>query len=306
MHDYGQEDEDAVTTVMSAPSEAEESQTISTVHEPAKSLRPRPAPDDAIVVAPTLLMPEGTNQHQMPFTSSPGYGPPPGHPTMPASGHYPSLPGPGYTGAHQATVAPADQQRSSVLIAVIAAATTLIALTLTALVVLKITESPKEREKPPSGSGALTPTATAPTGVPQATGAAPTAVVIPSPPPAVAPPVVNPDSLPKETKEPAPTAEKPKSTGGGYVAPKTAAPAPPPAEPTPPKGGGEAGFLTVVCDPGCDAVSAGGRNLGPSPVVRASLPPGNHGVGLRKGSIKKSLSVTIVSGQTTARRVKMD
>jgi hypothetical protein len=80
----------------------------------------------------------------------------------------------------------------------------------------------------------------------------------------------------------------------------------PPAQPKPAPGKGEPGFLTVVCDPFCDSVSAAGRNLGPSPVVRAALPPGSHGVTLRRsGSPTKSIGVTIVSGQTTARRVKM-
>ncbi|MBK7580810.1 MAG: serine/threonine protein kinase [Myxococcales bacterium] len=72
-----------------------------------------------------------------------------------------------------------------------------------------------------------------------------------------------------------------------------------------PRNGGP-GFLTVMCVPGCDSVTAGGRNLGPSPIIRAALPPGPHGVRLRRSSTKKSFAVTIVSGQTTARRVQMD
>lgn len=68
----------------------------------------------------------------------------------------------------------------------------------------------------------------------------------------------------------------------------------------------ELGYLTILCVPGCDAVTAGGRNLGPSPVVRTALPPGQHGIGLHAGSVKKSLTVMIVPGQTAARRVTMD
>ncbi len=274
MHDYGAEDEDAVTTVMAPPSEAEEAQTISTVHEPPKPYRPAAQePDDAIVVAPTLMMPPEGNVGQGMQTQQAGmYGP---------------------TGF--ATAQPPQREgRSSVLIAVIAAATTLIALTLTALVVLKITEKPQPAPvatvtAPPAPTPAPTPTATAAPSPVIATGTPvqPTAAATPDKP-------VDPSSLPKET------ADKPKTGGtpkvGGYK------PVPAPATPAPSK---EPGFLTVVCDPFCDSVSAGGRSLGPSPVVRAALPPGTHGVGLRSKGVKKSISVTIVSGQTTARRVKM-
>ncbi|MCC6214721.1 MAG: serine/threonine protein kinase [Polyangiaceae bacterium] len=117
----------------------------------------------------------------------------------------------------------------------------------------------------------------------------------PEPPPPAAPPVAAP----------------PVARGGTGAPP--ALPPPPPAtdrarvetaEKTPPAGG--PGFLTVVCDPFCDAVVAGGRTLGPSPVVKAPLPPGNHAVVLRKAGVKpQSFSVTIVSGQSVARRVKM-
>jgi serine/threonine-protein kinase len=114
---------------------------------------------------------------------------------------------------------------------------------------------------------------------------------------------VNPESLPKETAK----ASTPQPAAGGAPKPSpyTGGGSPAPA-PAPAPGKGEPGFLTVMCVPACDSVTAGGRSLGPSPVVRAALPPGNHGVGLRAGSKKKSLSVTITSGQTTARRVTMD
>ncbi|MBK8996351.1 MAG: serine/threonine protein kinase [Myxococcales bacterium] len=295
MHDYGAEDEDLVTTVMDTE---EESHTISTVHEPAKSRQPAPSPDDAIVVAPTLLMGEHSSPHMPGMTSPPqGIG----------------FPGPSY--AAMQTAAPAlqtdaQQQRSSVLIAVIAAATTLIALTLTALVVLKITDSPKERP-------VTTATATvAPTPAPSPTLAAtPTPAPTPTlvPVPTATPEPVNPDSLPKEgptaaapTATASPTPKPVGPTPTPTPTPKSTAVATPTPTPTPTPGKGEPGYLTVMCVPGCDAVSAGGRSLGPSPVVRAALPPGTHGVGLRKGAIKKSLSVTIVSGQTTARRVTME
>lgn len=297
MHDYASEDEDIVTTVMSSPLEEQEANTasisISTVHDPAKSQRPAPVPDDAIVVAPTLLGAHEQVQHPpmtMPTAQHQGY------PTQPA---YPS-----------AAPSAAEQQRSSVLIAVIAAATTLIALTLTALVVLKITESPKEEQPRANGTQLPLPPSLPPTvgtvpGVP-----APSITVVPVPtsaPVATMEGAVNPESLPKEAAvKPSTPTPQPASGGGPKPTPVSGggSPAPTPAPATP--GKAEPGFLTVMCVPACDSVTAGGRSLGPSPVVRAALPPGNHGVGLRAGSKKKSLSVTITSGQTTARRVTMD
>jgi hypothetical protein len=66
------------------------------------------------------------------------------------------------------------------------------------------------------------------------------------------------------------------------------------------------GFLTIVCDPFCTDVRVGDRSLGPSPIVRAELPPGTHDVTLVRDALKKHLHVTIIGDQTTARRVKMD
>jgi serine/threonine-protein kinase len=302
MHDYGAEDEDIVTTVMSSPLEEQEVQTgsisISTVHEPAKSRRPAAMPDDAIVVAPTLLGAHEQMQH--PGMTAPAHG---GHAHQQ---HYATAQA---YGAAQPAPSATDQQRSSVLIAVIAAATTLIALTLTALVVLKITEGPKEPEARAVSTQTNQPTLAPTQPIPGGPTPGITVVPVPATAPTAAPTMegaVNPESLPKETKPaPAPVA----AAGGGNPKP-TPAPGPAPGgapAPTPPTPGkGEPGFLTVMCVPACDSVTAGGRSLGPSPVVRAALPPGNHGVGLRAGAKKKSLSVTITSGQTTARRVTMD
>jgi hypothetical protein len=302
MHDYASEDEDIVTTVMSSPLEEQEANTasisISTVHEPAKSQRPQAVPDDAIVVAPTLL---GAHEQQVQYPPM----------TMPTAQHqqYQQTVAPGYASAAPTA---AEQQRSSVLIAVIAAATTLIALTLTALVVLKITESPKDEQArtngtqlPPPPSLPATVAGTAP-GTP-----APSITVVPVPtaaPPPTMEGAVNPESLPKETAaaKPATPTPTPVAGGGPKPTPATGGGVPAPIEKPATPGKGEPGFLTVMCVPACDSVTAGGRSLGPSPVVRAALPPGNHGVGLRAGSKKKSLSVTITSGQTTARRVTMD
>jgi eukaryotic-like serine/threonine-protein kinase len=295
MMDYGDDDEEAVTTVISAPSEAEDPPTISTVHDPAKKVVPAPLPDDKIVVSPSLMMP-----HEDPRA-------------VPAQ-HYPGQYGVG-------TAPPLHQQRTfvqtrpslprdtrSLLIALIAAATTLIALALTALVILKLVEKPSE---PPVAVTPIGPTRATVVPTPPPTpkvmaGPPPTIVqtpptIVQTPPTIEKPETLKPEELPKETKPSTPAKSVATSTGAGTTSvPKsvaTAAPAPGKAEP---------GYLTVVCDPFCDSVSAGGRSLGPSPVVRRPLPPGNHGVTLRKsGSPTKSISVTIVSGQTTARRVKM-
>lgn len=66
------------------------------------------------------------------------------------------------------------------------------------------------------------------------------------------------------------------------------------------------GQLTVDCKPGCDSVSAGGRSLGPSPVVGASLPPGAQRVTLKRGSIQKTIVVNVESGQLTTQTVTMN
>ncbi|MEZ4220275.1 MAG: protein kinase [Polyangiaceae bacterium] len=296
MHDYADEDEDAVTCVMAPPSEAEEEEhgTISTVHEPPKPYRPSvPQPDDAVVVAPTLMANETMPPHG-------GFAPAPTSPAV--SGAAMAYP----VGAPAGQYPPQTQQRegkSSVLIAVIAAATTLIALTLTALVVLKLTEKPQP-VGPPTVVAQQTPTTTVPT-APVVT-AAPTVAVTPVPVPTAAPAptatAVDPSTLPQESPKPAPAvAAVPKPISGGFKP----VPAPTPT-PAPAATSKEPGFLTIMCAPACDRVIAGGRNLGPSPVVRRPLPPGSHGVVLKKGSVTKSIGVTIQSGETTARRVIME
>ncbi len=81
----------------------------------------------------------------------------------------------------------------------------------------------------------------------------------------------------------------------------------PPATTTAPVAKAEPGFLTVVCNPFCDSVSAGGRNLGPSPVVNVPLPPGQYSVVLRRaGGSTKVVPAVIVSGKTTSHRVSMN
>jgi hypothetical protein len=65
------------------------------------------------------------------------------------------------------------------------------------------------------------------------------------------------------------------------------------------------GFLTVFCKPSCDRVVAAGQSLGPDPVVRHPLPPGQHRLSLRSGKVSKTLSIIVESDQLTSRRVTM-
>ncbi len=281
MHDYSAEEDDAVTHVMASPLEEEEdepkTQSFSLVHEPPKAAQVAEAPAAPVVVSP-----------------------------QPAPAPAPE-PAPAAAVAMPPSVAyPPPQQRDSrsMLIGVIAATTTLAALALLALVVLKVAEKPAPQQpavqvvtqKPEQPESIVPPakkTAAAATAAPTATATAPAAPVDPASLPTAKPDEPKPTAAAKTSK---PTTTRKPSGGGGPISVTK-----PPAT-----SGGKPGYLTVVCDPYCDSVSAGGRGLGPSPVVRASLPPGNHGVVLRrKGAKTKSLSVTIVSGQTTARRVKM-
>ena len=186
------------------------------------------------------------------------------------------------------------------MIAVIAATTTLAALALTALVLIKVFEAPQPQV-----------VQQAPVTAPVQPAAAPPPVAAPAPAPAPAaePKQEEAKAEEKKTEEEAvdpsdlPTEKEEKKAAAAPVAGKVGGPLPKKEEK---KASGPPGYLTVVCDPFCDSVSAGGKNLGPSPVVRAALPPGPHGVVLRrKGAPAKSIGVTIKSGQTTARRVKM-
>ncbi len=302
MHDYSEEDDDAVTRVIHSPLEEAESHAVSAVHAPAKKVQPAPLPPQAVVVSPAAMTPEppqygnpnpygqqapygnpyGAQQQSMPpgMQSMPPQSMPPGYPMQ-------GMPMPGYQ-------QPEKRDSSRVLITLIAAVTTLIALAMIALVVLKITD-----RGPAAAPGA--------SATPATTGAAPTETAAsPSTAPAPATGDTRAEPTPK-TKDDGPVdlstlpKEKPAPKEPSSPKPATAvAAAPKPAAPK-----AEPGYLTVVCDPYCDSVVAGGRSLGPSPVVRAALPPGNHSVILRGSGKTTSIGVTIVSGQTTARRVKM-
>jgi hypothetical protein len=66
------------------------------------------------------------------------------------------------------------------------------------------------------------------------------------------------------------------------------------------------GYLTLVCNPFCDEIIDGGRSLGPSPVVRQRVAPGEHRLTLRrKGVAPKLVSIVISPGEVIAHRVSM-
>jgi hypothetical protein len=113
-----------------------------------------------------------------------------------------------------------------------------------------------------------------------------------------------------DPKTDGPKTDGPKTDGPKTDGPKTGAGTGTPTgekKKDEPKKDEGSGFLTVVCTPFCDSVLVKGRNLGPSPVLKAPLPAGTHGVTLKKsGSPSKTVTATITAGQTTPLRVKMD
>jgi serine/threonine-protein kinase len=80
-----------------------------------------------------------------------------------------------------------------------------------------------------------------------------------------------------------------------------------PADATRPSESVGTGLLNLDTSP-WSIVSVGGRVLGQTPIVGASLPAGNHALVLTNPElgIKTTYMVTIVAGQTTARRVGLD
>jgi hypothetical protein len=67
------------------------------------------------------------------------------------------------------------------------------------------------------------------------------------------------------------------------------------------------GFVTVMCEPGCDEMIIDGkRKLGRGQLTNVSVSPGNHEITLKhKGQPDKLMKVVIAPGQTTAFRVHM-
>ena len=155
--------------------------------------------------------------------------------------------------------------------------------------------------------------APAPTKVPEAIVAPSAALPAVTTPPAPAPapaPAPTPEATasaaapePQANNTPPPTTA-PASTGAKTPATTTTTP-PATTASAPSAGGGDPGFLTIVCNPFCDDVLDNGRSLGPSPIVHLSVKPGSHRVTLKKGTMSKTVSVIVVSGQVTAQRVSM-
>jgi eukaryotic-like serine/threonine-protein kinase len=149
---------------------------------------------------------------------------------------------------------------------------------------------------------------------PAAAASASSGAVATAAPPASSQPVAAvTTSAPAATTAPPVASVAPTTTGktGKTAAVNTSVPGPLPtatATATATAGGpAEPGFLTVVCNPFCDSVSAGGRDLGPSPVVHVPLPPGQYRVTLRRtGGATKVIPAIIVSGQVTSHRVAMN
>jgi serine/threonine-protein kinase len=311
MRSFSEDDDDVVTRIM-MPAEDEEPPTTgsySTVHAPAKSNEPAPQPAEPVVVrgatgqetappqghyAPGPDQQDPPRYVRQPHDPAPySQHPLPGvhHHGLPAIGQR-GMPVHGPQGGYvQPPGAPQGGDDRTVVIALIAAITTLIALGLVAFVVLRLTA----RHRPaPSVAAATAPTtdvAVLPTLTATAVSSAP-----PSPPLTSSAAAERGEEA-EHVEEPA-AKQAPSKTRAHGTVPRAGRQAP-----SPPK---DPGFLTVVCNPACDSVIAGGRDLGPSPVVRASLPPGTHSVRLRKSGVEaKSVSVKIVAGQTTPLRVTM-
>jgi serine/threonine-protein kinase len=292
----------------------DDDEDLATIVAPARLMLPdfdRPAPasgtPSSVSVSPSLT-PASPGFGAPPSSSATpyGYGPPPSPPAMPYGAPLQPPPPPGFVAAAPPPPVPdrramptmaveASRARSSgPLLAILAAAAVVTALGVAALVVLRVKGGSKD-------SGGDTTASRSPDGLASADPPAPPKSADPvaaaPPPPATtsaAPPTISLSSLPPSGTTP-PAGTTPPTGGGTKKDPKD-----PPAS-------ADNGFLTVVCNPFCDSVSAAGRNLGPSPVLKAPLPPGQHRVTLRKsGSSPKVMSVIIVSGQTSPLRVKMD
>ncbi len=186
-------------------------------------------------------------------------------------------------GAHQ------QKKSSGVLILVVA----LVALSIIGIGVLVFFKLKAQAPLPTKADVVVTPSAV----IPAATAPVPTTAPTTTPAPTAS---AAPTELVQATTAP-PSSPAP---AGNTKAP-TGATTTPPAATASAAGGGDPGFLTIVCNPFCDDVLDNGRSLGPSPIVHLSVKPGSHRVTLKKGTMSKTVSVIVVSGQVTAQRVSM-
>jgi serine/threonine-protein kinase len=188
-------------------------------------------------------------------------------------------------GAHQQ-----NKKNTGVLILVIA----LVALSIIGIGVLVFF---KLKAQPPVPTNVPEAVVTPTVEVPAAT--TPAAVATPAPTPA-------PEASAAPTEQPqATTPPPPAPAPAGTTRPPTAATTAAPAPTASAVPASDPGFLTIVCNPFCDDVLDNGRSLGPSPIVHLSVKPGSHRVTLKKGTMSKTVSVIVVSGQVTAQRVSM-
>jgi serine/threonine-protein kinase len=156
-------------------------------------------------------------------------------------------------------------------------------------------------------------------GVPPATTASPTP---PTPPATAVPPTTtslelapsattdvattsdrtdrNPRRTTRSDRNPGRDQETPTTTVETTTPPPQVETTPPPPDPTP----HGPGFLSLVTSPWTQ-VTLDGRSLGETPLVRVSLPPGNHTLRLRntEAGIDETYEVTIRSGETLSRRL---
>ncbi len=138
----------------------------------------------------------------------------------------------------------------------------------------------------------------------------------------VAAPAIAADTEPAPSAAPGAVAQRAPGTGVATSAPVvvTARSTATPAATTAPVQGGplpvspatatkpaeEPGYLTIICKPFCDDVRRGGESLGPSPIVKSPVPPGQHRVVLvRAGSPDKVISVLVASGEVHKETITM-
>jgi serine/threonine-protein kinase len=203
--------------------------------------------------------------------------------------------------AQQEAAAKRPGKRNTGVLAAVVVLTTLCVLGIAALLYFKL----------------KAPSATATTDAQPVTVPAPSASAVAVAPPPMATATVDPAPVPSASASAPPTASAVASavpSAAPVAAPvKTSTPSPGPAPTAAPAataaaaaGGNDPGFLTIVCNPFCDDVVDQGRSLGPSPVVRLAVKPGQHRITLkRSGFPTKTISVIVVSGQVTAQRVSM-
>ncbi|MEJ7730973.1 MAG: PEGA domain-containing protein [Polyangiaceae bacterium] len=199
--------------------------------------------------------------------------------------------------AQQEEAARRPQRRNTVVLAAVVLLTAFCVTGIGALVYFKLQDPPA-----PTPEGAVT-----------------SAVPAPPPPPAEPPPVAPPEPAP----EPVPTAsaaqtvatpppQTPPATPVPTPVPKASTSPGPVSTPTPTPATSadaatkseEPGFLTIVCNPGCDDVAIGGRSLGPPPIMRQQVKAGTHRVTARRSGFQtKTVTVVVAPGQSVAQRI---